>query len=72
MIDLIHVLDQLEDLVGVADLIIVPADDLDKGIGQGDAGGGVEDGGAGVAEEVGGNDGLVGVCLLYTSPSPRD
>ena len=36
--------------------------DLDKGIGQGDAGGGVEDGGAGVAEEVGGNDGLVGVA----------
>ena len=62
MIDLIHVLDELEDLVGVADLVIVPADDLDKGIGQGDAGGGVEDGGAGVAEEVGGNDGLVGVA----------
>ena len=30
VIDLIHVLDELEDLVGVADLVIVPADDLDK------------------------------------------
>ena len=62
VIDLIHVLDELKHLVGVADLVIVPADDLDKGIRQGDAGGGVENGGTGVAEEVGGNDGLVGVA----------
>ena len=38
-------LDEAEDLVGVAHLVVVPADDLDKGIGQCDAGLGVEDGG---------------------------
>ena len=44
-------LDEAEDLVGVAHLVVVPADDLDKGIGQCDAGLGVEDGGMGVAQK---------------------
>ena len=48
----VHVLDQLQHLVGVADLVVVPGHDLHEGIGQGDAGVGVEDGGAGVAQEV--------------------
>ena len=54
-------LDQLQNLVGVADLVVVPGNDLHEGVGQGDAGVGIEDGGAGVAQEVGGHDGLVGV-----------
>ena len=54
-------LDQLQNLVGVADLVVVPGDDLDEGVGQSDTGISVEDGGAGVAQEVGGHDGLVGV-----------
>ena len=61
MVDGIHVLDQLQNLVGVADLVVVPGNDLDEGVGQSDAGISVEDGGTGVAQEVGGHDGLVGV-----------
>ena len=56
-----HVLDEAQNLVGVAHLVVVPADDLDEGVGQGDAGLGIEDGGVGVAQEVGGHNGLVGV-----------
>ncbi len=61
MINAVHVLDELKNLVGIADLVVVPGNDLHKGVGQSDAGLGVEDGGAGVAEEIGRNDGLVGV-----------
>ena len=61
MINAVHVLDELKNLVGIADLVVVPGNDLHEGVGQSDAGLGVEDGGAGVAEEVGRNDGLVGV-----------
>ena len=38
MVDGIHVLDQLQNLVGVADLVVVPGNDLDEGVGQSDAG----------------------------------
>ena len=63
-------LDQLQNLVGVADLVVVPGNDLHEGVGQSDTGLGVEDGGAGVAEEVGRNDGLVGVTQnAFSSPS---
>ena len=55
-------LDEVEHLVGVADLVVVPAHDLDERIRQGDTGLGVEDGRARIAEEVGGNDLLVGVA----------
>ena len=55
-------LDEVEHLVRIADLVIVPADDLDEGVRQRDAGLGVEDGGAGVAEKVGRDDRLVGVA----------
>ena len=61
MVDGVHVLDQLQNLVGVADLVVVPGDDLHEGVGQSDTGVGIEDGGAGVAQEVGGHDGLVSV-----------
>ena len=50
MVDGVHVLDQLQNLVGVADLVVVPGNDLHEGVGQSDAGVGVEDGGAGVAQ----------------------
>ena len=62
VVDRVHVLDEVEHLVGVADLVVVPAHDLDERIRQGDTGLGVEDGRARIAEEVGGNDLLVGVA----------
>src|SRR5699024_8682595 len=61
VVDGVHVLDELQDLVGVTDLVVVPGDDLHEGVGQSDAGLGVEDGGAGVAQEVGGDNGILGV-----------
>ena len=61
VVDTVHVLDEAQDLVGVADLVVVPADHLHEGVGQGDAGLGVENGGVGVAQEVGGHNGFVGV-----------
>ena len=60
MIDVIHVLNEVEHLVRIADLVIVPAHDLDEGIRQRDAGLGIENGGAGIAEEVGRDDRLIG------------
>ena len=62
MVNRVHVLDQLQNLVGVADLVVVPGNDLHEGVGQRDASLGVEDGGVGVAQEVGGNHVLVGVA----------
>ena len=62
VVDRVHVLDEVEHLVGVADLVVVPAHDLDERIRQGDTGLGVEDGRARIAEEVGGNDLFVGVA----------
>ena len=62
-----HIADQLHHLVGVAALVVVPGDHLHKGVGQGQAGLLVEDGGAGVAQEVAGDHVLVGVGLLYTA-----
>ena len=37
VVDGVHVLDELQDLVGIADLVVVPGHDLDEGVGQGDA-----------------------------------
>ena len=34
----VHVLDELQNLVGVAHLVVVPGHDLYEGVGQGDAG----------------------------------
>ena len=59
-------LDQLQNLVGVADLVVVPGNDLDEGVGQSDAGLGVEDGGTGVAQEVGVTQGTV-LCVARNS-----
>ena len=54
-------LNEAEHLVCIAVLVIVPGNDLNELIGEGDTCFGVEDGGAGIGEEVGGNNGLVGV-----------
>jgi peroxiredoxin family protein len=40
-----HIADEVYHLVGVAHLVVVPGDDLHEGVGQRDAGLGVEDGG---------------------------
>ena len=56
-----HVADQVHHLVGVAALVVVPGDDLHEGFGQSDTGLGIEDGGTGIAQEVGGDNVLVGV-----------
>ena len=55
-------LDEVEHLVGVADLVVVPAHDLDECIRQCDTGLSVEDRRARIAEEVRRNDRLVGVA----------
>ena len=57
----VHMLNEAQDLIGIADLVIIPGDHLHKGVGQGDTGLGVEDRGVGVAQEVGGNHSLVGI-----------
>ena len=58
----LHVLDEVDDAVGVAHLVVVPGDQLDEGGGDLDSGLGVKDRGAGVAEEVGGHHAVLGVA----------
>ena len=62
VVDGVHVGSQLHHLVGVAALVVVPGDDLHEGVGQGQTGLLVEDGGTGVAQEVAGDHILVGVA----------
>ena len=57
----VHVADQVQHLVGVAHLVVVPGHDLHEGVGQRNASALVKDGGAGVAQEVGGDHGVLGV-----------
>ena len=38
MVDRVHALDEAQQLVAVADLVVVPAHDLHERVGQGDAG----------------------------------
>ena len=52
-------LQHTHDLIAVAELVIVPGDQLDKVLIQHDAGGFVENAGAGIADHIGGNH-LVG------------
>ena len=61
VVNLSHVLDEHQQFVGVAPLVVVPGNNLDEGVGQRDASLLVEDGGARVAQEVGRNNVLVGV-----------
>ena len=53
--------EEVHDAVGVAPLIVVPRDELDKGLVKSDTGLGVEGGGSLAADEVRGDDVLVGV-----------
>ena len=62
MVYLVHVLDEVENLVGITPLVIVPGDNLNEGVGEGDTCARVEDAGAGIGEEVGGNNGILGVA----------
>ena len=59
----VHVVDEVDDPVGISVLVVVPGDELDEGGRQLDAGLGVEDGRPVVGQEVGGDDLLVGVAL---------
>ena len=52
---------EVDHLVGEAPLVVVPGDELDEVIVQSNAGLGVEDGGVGIAAEVGGDDLVVHV-----------
>ena len=52
---------EVEHLVGEAPLVVVPGDELDKVLVQGDAGLRVEDGCVGIGAEVGGDDLVVHV-----------
>jgi len=54
-------LNEAEHLVCIAVLVVVPGNYFDELIGEGDTCFGVEDRGAGIREEVGGDNGLVGV-----------
>lgn len=62
MVNLVHVANELQYLVGVAPLVIVPAHQLYKAGVEHDTGLLVEDGGAGIADEVAGNQSLIGVA----------
>ena len=57
-----HVSDEVEHLVGVSDLIVVPRNDLHELIGEVNTGDGVEDRGQGAAEEVGRYDSVFGLA----------
>lgn len=53
--------EEVADTAGVAPLIVVPGDELDEVGAELDTGVGIEDGRGGVANEVGGDDLLIGV-----------
>jgi len=57
-----HVSDEHEQLVGITPLIVIPGNELNELIGKHDACLGVEDGGACIVDEVGGNNVLIGVA----------
>lgn len=60
-INLGNVGQEVEDTAGVAPLVVVPRDQLDEVLVEGDTGLGIEDGGVGVAVEVRGDDVVLGV-----------
>ena len=61
-VDLAHVSDQIQNLVAVAPLVIIPGNQLEEVGIQRDAGGGIVDGGAGIRIEIGGNHRILGVA----------
>lgn len=53
---------EVQDTSAVAPLVVVPADELDEVLVEGDTGLGVEDGGVGVAVQIRGDDVVLGVA----------
>ena len=60
-VDLGNVCKEVENAAGVTPLVIVPRDELDEVVVEGDTGGGIEDGGGVVAVHVGGDNSILGV-----------
>lgn len=60
-VDLGNVCKEVENTAGVTPLVVVPGDELDEVLVEGDTGLGVEDGGGVVAVQVGGDDLVLGV-----------
>lgn len=60
-VNLGDVVDQVQNTAGVTPLVVVPGDQLDKVVVQGDTSLGVEDGGSGVAVHVGGDNVVLSV-----------
>lgn len=60
-IDLGNVGQEVEDTAGVTPLVVVPRDQLDEVVVEGDTGLGIEDGGVGVAVKIGGDDVVLSV-----------
>lgn len=54
-------MDEIQDTAGVAPLVVIPGDQLDEVVVQGDTGLGVEDGRVGVAVHVRGDNVVLGV-----------
>ena len=60
-IDLGDVGEEVEDTAGVTPLVVVPRDELDEVLVEGDTGLGVENGGVRVAHHIGGHNLVLGV-----------
>lgn len=60
-VNLGDVVDQIQNTAGVTPLVVVPGDQLDEVVVQGDTSLGVEDGGSGVAVHVGGDNVVLSV-----------
>jgi len=61
-IDLSDVAKEIQDTAGVTPLVVVPGDQLDEVCVQGDTGLGIEDGRVVVADQIGGDELILGVC----------
>ena len=76
-INLCNVCEKVEDTAGVTPLVVVPGNQLDEVLVEGDASLGIEDGGVGIAVQVGGDDIILSVgrgCLdlLALDSGPLD
>jgi len=61
-INLLHVLDEVNDTVGIAVLVVVPGDDLDEGVAELDSSLGVKDGRPDISNEVLGHNIVLSVA----------
>ena len=53
---------EFENLVGIADFIVVPGNNLNEGVGKSDTSLGIEDGGVSITEEIGGYNSFISVA----------